>query len=284
MAGIKVQRYVAAFVDLLGQREALEKIELFPNTEDSENMARFGNAVLDSVGVVKDMHDTFSQYFATISAQSPTSSLSPEQKEVTIPAIKSQRFSDGLVFFCSLAEGVPASSVFGILAACGSSCLWQLAVKHPVRIGVDLHFGAESSECDLYGPVVANAYRLESEIAQYPRVVVGNEVVKYLKVCADQIACGKKEAFTKDLSGYCLEMLEQDSDGHWIVDYLGSGFKRYAAHKSNADGPLAAYKFAKEQAEAFKMAQNTKLAFRYSLLLNYIEHRLPLWGVSTDNN
>lgn len=284
-------RHIAAFVDLLGQRKALERFKLFPDMGNPEEVAELESAIFDSIGAVNRLNKTFSGYFTVFSTANPTPVLTDTQKKLhaamTRTAIKVQRFSDGLVFFVSLADGIPVTSVFGLLAACGSLCLFQLMRKEPIRVGVDLHWGVELNENEIYGPVVANSYRLEHEIAQFPRVVVGDEVIRYLQVCANHDPKDITEQYTRDLSQCTLEMLTQDTDGYAVVDYLGEGFRKHAADQIDSQGPLMAYEFVKQQADVYKhakekTAENTKLALRYTLLLDYFEHRLPLWGVTLE--
>lgn len=284
-----MSRYIVAFVDLLGQRKVLEQIKLFPDKENQEEMADLYAAVSESIGAVNKLNKTFSKYFKGFSTTNLPPELTDEQKklhtEMRRTTIKVQRFSDGLVYFVSLSDENPVTSVFELLATCGSVCLLQFIHKKPIRVGVDLHWGVELHENEIYGPVVANAYRLEHEIAQFPRVVVGDEVSIYL----DKLAkCNPKdvtEQYIRDLSQFTLEMLTKDTDGYAIIDYLGEGFRKHAAHSMDSRVPLLAYESVKQQAEVFrstaeKTTENTRLAFRYTLLLDYFEYRLPLWGVT----
>lgn len=275
-------KYVVAYIDLLGQRELLNKIEpLCPQNRKQEEELK--KAAGNAIRVIRDLHNRFKTYFSESTAQHIPSWLLPQQvkvyMELMASKIGSQGFSDGLILFISLRDPVQRGSIFDFLRACGSLCLCQLASGHPVRIGVDLHFGVELEECGLYGPALANAYELESKIAQYPRVVVGDQVIWYLHRCLEVTANldpqDYKGAYRRNLCVCCTEMLAQDSDGYPIVDYLGPGFRKYGAHKLNKAHILPVYKFVK--AEAARYASDEKLAPRYSMLLDYFEKRLSLW-------
>ena len=138
--------YVVAYVDLLGQREVLKKVKpLFP--QNPEEIAELEKAAKDAIDVILNLHSTFSRYFTASSIRNRSPLLSPEQEklyaEMTTSTVRSQGFSDGLVFFVSLRDGVPAGSVFQLLHACALLFLCQLECKQPVRIGVDLHFSVE---------------------------------------------------------------------------------------------------------------------------------------------
>ena len=136
---------------------------------------------------------------------------------------------------------------------------------------------------------MANAYRLESEIAQYPRVVIGDEAIRYLQVTAKQNPRNAKETFSRNVCQCCLETVAQDFDGYHIVDYLGPGFRKYGASKLSKADLLPVYEFVKKRAESYRTAQhksaeNTKLAFRYSMLLDYFEKKLPLWDAPLEED
>ena len=84
--------------------------------------------------------------------------------------IKCQHFSDGLMIYVPLRaddDYSPIKGVYGVLAA--------------FRIGVAMGIAAELRDNELYGKAVADAYEIESYIAQYPRVVVANDVFDYLQ-------------------------------------------------------------------------------------------------------
>ena len=80
-------------------------------------------------------------------------------------------------------------------------------------------------ENEIYGPALSRAYALESKIANYPRVVVGEELIKYLNLIrtlnknSGLSANDRVNALAAEKS---IELLTEDDDGYIIVDYLGS--------------------------------------------------------------
>lgn len=56
-----------------------------------------------------------------------------------------------------------------------------LAAGVPIRGSLDLNTAIVTSENDIYGSAALEAYRLECEVAQYPRIAVGANVVDFLR-------------------------------------------------------------------------------------------------------
>ena len=276
-----VQPYIAAFVDLLGQAEEMAKIPLFP--KDVE-ITQTQVAIQGSIGAVKKLQENFSEYFTQYARSSHPTSIPPEQihlyDHMSKIGIKTQRFSDGIVFFTAVNSTTAPQDVFGILAACGVSMIQQFLLKKPVRIGIDIHQGTELRPGEIYGPVVARSYHLESKVAQYPRAVVGGEVVRYLDWIVSNAKDDPISRFNYSLSQDCRSMLLQDFDGNLIIDYLGETFRNKLFMNTDLTKMLlAAYGFVTEQATKWKAERNTKLALRYLALLEYFEERLPEWGI-----
>lgn len=69
----------------------------------------------------------------------------------------------------------------------------------------------------LFGPGVVRAYELESKVARFPRVVVGEEVLDELSN-NPRLWVHDQETDTKAAK----DLLRRDFDGGWFVDYLRS--------------------------------------------------------------
>jgi len=71
-------------------------------------------------------------------------------------------------------------------------------------------------------------------------------------------------------------MLVQDVDGHWLLHYLGDEFQGAVSKDNHAELYTAARKFVIEQLLEHQARLDTKLALRYSHLLQYFDaHPLP---------
>lgn len=199
---------------------------------------------------------------------------------------------------------MPTRAFFGLFGAVGSMFSQLLADGTPLRVGIEVGIGAElrfdshlpaessienmknsTAQPELHGPVLAKAYALESEVAQYPRIVVGNEALNYLNLAANQSADPSSYvAISAEVAQMCLNMLVRDDDGHWVLDYFGGAFKKYVYPKQPKSNGLNGQKilekcldFASAEHERFAEEQNSKLAFRYANLTNYLISRLGVW-------
>lgn len=277
--------FFVAFVDLLGQRALLKKLDTLPKNKDKgcNDYKEFIKNIKKTIGAVDDLQTSCRDYFKAFTKDEindPYNVISA-LKRLSKTEIKFQHFSDGLVIYVPLRTDAgfsPVKGVYGALAACGSLCLLGLAKKRPIRIGAAISVAAELRDNELYGKAVVDAYELESEVAQYPRVVLANEVVDYLTAyatqqCGNDIAC-KIEAKTAEA---CLSMLSRDFDGYVIVNYLGQFFQEKimgSPNQDNVDLLQRAYAYIDDQVKQSQASQNSKLALRYSILHGYFYEHL----------
>lgn len=273
--------YLVAFVDLLGQRVKLKKFSSIPTGQNKTEHQEFVALVKDTIGAVDDLQQTTRTFFNQFGKSEEANLLHrfPGLRKYDKTTIKFQHFSDGLVIYVPLMEDEgysPAKSVYAALAACGMLCLIGLAKKRPVRIGVAIGIAAELRENELYGKAVADAYEAESFVAQYPRVVVTNEVLDYLKQKANK-QCDKNDIgcqLQSSTAQQCLSMLSPDFDGRFIVNYLGGFFRDHLQAGVDDDLNHIAYEYVSEELTRQQEKQDTKLAFRYSLLHGYFSENL----------
>jgi hypothetical protein len=276
---IKVNNYAAAFIDLLGQREELSGCGLL-----SDNKDEVVSIVKRTVGVIRRFHSQFEQFYDALTKRATGLQIPEERRQEFInlqaTKLKFQRFSDGLVVYISLAQDAehsPINGLYGLIAACGSLCFLGLAQKTPLRAGIDIAWGVELNESELYGCVVARSYELESAIAKGPRVVLGKEVIPYLQSNAQLLGNGVNERYARELAGVCREMIALDEDGQYIVDYLGSGFKKYIANNLDSSIYTEALLYVEEQIAHWSIQKNEKLRQRYMSLRNYYKKNGAVW-------
>ena len=198
----------------------------------------------------------------------------PVYDEMQLKRVKTQYWSDGVIRFASLGDQeikCPLNGITEIFQLSGYFCLLGLARRRPVRGAIDIAWGVELPHGGLFGPVVANSYELESEVAQYPRIVVGQRVVEFLEAHRANTGADPFTRVNRDNAKLCLDMLLQDADGHWIVHYLGDAFQFSVTDTNHRFFHDKARAFVVEQLEEHRKSQNSKLAFRYSQLLNYFD-------------
>lgn len=277
-APIDAVNYCVSFIDILGQRLQFQNEGLLPNYESSEDKETFNNKVRNTIGRVHELQRASDAFIkAALGHKSPVrEKLPPAHKrlydELNQVHLTQQRWSDGIVYFVSLREGdvkCPMGGVYTVLLAAGTICFVFLAGKLPVRGSIDIAWGTELHKGELYGPAIAKAYELESEVAQYPRIVVGPRVVDYLVANIKNSASDIYSQHNRNLAKTCLDILALDFDGYHIIHYLGDGFREIITKDLHQELYQNSISFIHEQCKKWKTERNTKLALRYDHLLRY---------------
>jgi hypothetical protein len=279
---INAFNYCVSFIDLLGQRVSLQDQGLLPIFATEDDKINFNATLKESIGAIRRLQRQAETMLGPILDRNPEStfraSLPKEQHqiwdEMTQARVTTQRWSDGLVSFVCLGDAdikCKMNGVYALFCSAGALCLLGLANRSPVRGAIDVAWGVELNPGELYGAAVARAYELESEVAQYPRIVIGSETVKLLTIHSKNPAQDPFSQIDKKLAELCLGMIIPDTDGHMILHYLGESFQFAATHNAHAQFYESARNFAIEQFERHQANQDTKLAFRYSHLLNYLD-------------
>jgi hypothetical protein len=280
-----------AFIDVLGQKEAFQNLE---GQSLEDNHPKLIEAHKQTVWFVENLRNGFKDFFdAYTEEREPSVKVAPEKmdqfKAMLKSNLKHQRFSDCIQAYVCLHtdkyHSHAINGVFGTLLACGGMLLLSLAMKKAFRAGIEVGLGTELDNGEIYGPVLYKAYELEHKVAEYPRIVIGRELVNYLTALANkhqQLPAQTNEdvELCKVMATSCLKMIVRDLDGVPILDYLGSDFLQ-----SINENPEQAKKFEEVLNQAFqfveseykkrKQSGDRKLALRYYLLLNYFKAKNP---------
>jgi hypothetical protein len=155
----------------------------------------------------------------------------------------------------------------------------SLAGKVPLRGGLCIGTGMNLGR-NFYGPGLAHAHYLENKIAGYPRIVVSKEVGEFIKSFKDANEDPLTSQWMAALATTCQSLICLDTDGQYIVDFLGPGM-RVLLNEVPFDPrePIAkAYRFVCDSEETFRQTSNKKLFERYLSLKQYMVDRLPNWG------
>ena len=283
--------YLLAFIDVLGQKEAFQGIE---NQPLADNHPQLIEAHKQTAFFVETLRTGFKDFFDAYTADKEPSVKVPSEKMEQFKAmlksnLKHQRFSDSIqAYVCLHTDKYHSNAingVFGALLACGGMLLLSLASKKAFRAGVEVGLGTELDNGEVYGPVLYKAYELESKVAEYPRIVVGRELINYLTTLAnahEQLPEQTKEdvELCKLMATNCLKMIVRDLDGVPILDYLGAEFLQSINENSERakefEGVFKlALAFVESEYSKRKQTGDKKLALRYYLLLNYFKAKNP---------
>ncbi|NOY73700.1 MAG: hypothetical protein GXP14_15270 [Gammaproteobacteria bacterium] len=278
--------YCVSFIDLLGQRDALKDEGLLKAFESDTEEKRFINTLKESIGAITKLQSRADDLLREAQKDRPNSpfraTLSQQQQtiwdEMLRERVSTQRWSDGLVSFVNLGDQTikcHLNGVFNLFATAGSLCFMGLASRKPIRGAIDIAWGMELHPGELYGAAVARAYELESIVAQYPRIVVGTRAIQFLDAHGRNPEQDVYSANNRALAQLCLGMLARDTDGVWILHYLGDDFRNAVSYDHHNDLYAESHAFVREQLGKHQEAADSKLAFRYAHLLSYFEAHRP---------
>jgi hypothetical protein len=279
--------YLVGVIDLLGQTDKLRELDAFSldgeaHQDCREQLVRIANEVTR----VRNKFDG--------SVQSRENDLLKRARELDVALVDGMSreellttlgftlyrnyFSDMLVLHSPMDGGLmrlgPRVVVLEDLAG---AMLWSLACRVPMRGGVEIGYAVEMPQHDVYGYPAFRAYKLESEVADYPRIVIGENLVKHIDdwdVTKGERTgrISSKDARELDFSTWCRNFFCKDEDdGMTMLDFLGEGVRNQVP----AAVPLfkKALNFVESERQRFLEERNIKLANRYSrLLLLCMEH------------
>ncbi len=283
--------YLVAFIDILGQKGAFQGINSVPAEGEGDLKEKLDEAHEQTVHFVEVFRESFNNLFNGISKETESKMKVPntfkkqfdEMRKVTL---KHKRFSDCILAFVPLQTDKyhinAVNGVHAVITSCGAMLLLSLSGEKAFRAGIEVGIGTELENGEVYGPALFKAYNLESKIAQYPRIVIGPELINYL------INLSKKNPqmpnqdpkdieLSKITADKCLKMIMKDFDGYNIVDYLGDELKKIYSHPSVSykisyeEIFEKASKFVEEEYQKRKKMKDSKLALRYYLLFNYFK-------------
>ncbi len=278
------QYYLVVFLDQLGQRDVLREITEIPTTEQEKQ--KFIEVMKKSVGRVLNIGKGFKNYVDSVLSRAPNVNLvPPELREEFLAATKIQLsfygLSDAVIIAVPLLRDADnCGAVNGIFSAFIATCgigLLSLSVGVPMRAGLDVGVATRIDEDEIYGLALERAYYLESKLAEYPRFSVGNELTNYLLSVENQNCNTRIGQAAKGMAKHCRKMIVKDSDGRFMLDFLGRRIKDLAGGIINQDIIISAFKFALSQHNKYSENNNDKMASRYHRLLQYFSSRKSIW-------
>ena len=287
-AEMSVYNYCVCFLDILGQQHALRNQGLLPQVKNEEERLKFVREVLATTirpitrlqKMTRDMMEALSKR-----DDSPIrNKLPPEMHEqwdkLQEQNLSVQYWSDGLVIFSCLGNQTAHAQINGaysLIALAGSLCFTNLGdqFRNPLRGGIEIAWGAELRKGELYGPAIARAYELESQVAQYPRIAVGSRMIEFLKTVASLEPVDDFSKYSASIATLCLKMILKDVDGQWMIHYLGETFQESVTQGQHAEMYADALKFISEEYSRFREQGDSKLANRYFHLFSYFRNYPP---------
>lgn len=276
--------YLVAFLDVLGQKEIFAKLSEIRTIEEIDDGIK--KDISENLYYLEQLRKNLESYFNDYTSKEASSVRVDEPCKEKFDQMRKaeiyfQYFSDSLIAFVPLEfrsfYSVTVNGVWGVLGACESAVLGSLAVEHAVRGGIEICWGTRLKTGEIYGPALSKAYHLESKVAGYPRIVIGDELWNYLNSLSNKVKQHTaQEQIDIDacqrMADRCLKLIAKDNDGHLLLDYLGPGFLEL--NKGSQDF-FRIYdlsrKFVYDSLFKWKQENNTKLASKYQKLCNYFQ-------------
>ena len=239
-----------------------------------------------TAGFVVELRTVFQDQFQAFEAGVPL--IQRHTKQPLCPNFIG--FSDSFVTSVPLRgedqELIPVVTVFSALSATCVVMLIALANKHPLRGGIDVGLATEISPGEIYGTALERTYLLECRVAKYPRLVIGDELWRYLNAAGKHFqnqATPVAKVIT-DIVKKTMQMIATDTDGQRILDYLGPVVVENAGPDRGKLMIQPAYDFVLAEQKRMLTKGNPELIGRYVLLRSYFEARLASWGVEVKKN
>lgn len=282
---IEIRYYLVAFIDIVGQREKLNQLKEFPTNNDEIN--RVVDILIDTSEYVKQLRKQFNDYFNRKPKPSGLlNNLPPNQREWLEkrkqPNYWYRGISDSFIItvpcFDEVSFGKHVGDIYSCLYGLCMLFLWSLAMKNPFRGGVEVNLGTEVAEQEVYGPVTARAYELET--CHYPCIFVGDGLLRHLDKV--QASCTNNLVGRHTLINInnCRGLITKDNTGTYILDPMGEGVKSVPT-RITLKLIKEAYYFVVSQEKHFSLSGNDHLRNYYSQLRTYCESRLSLWSINS---
>lgn len=280
------QHYFVAFLDLVGQSEALRRMSDLPAAPAEKQ--EFIETARNSLGKVLQMRDGFTKFFDGAKRATVDLSPFPAEHHSTILAARQIKFkmyglSDFIVIAVPLGgEDEHCTAMNGVelaMLAAGGLTIWAFAAGIAFRGGMDVGVATAVDGDEVYGSPLEKAHRLESEMTEYPRCVVSAELLRFLDLVSTQEPRTPFGALAKQLAAGCRRMIVQDTDGRHMLDFLGTEVKDKLGASIPCEDVVKAYAFVLREYEKFQKNGPEKLASRYFRLLQYFLERKKVWGM-----
>jgi len=274
----RLGHHLVAFLDVLGQRDKFRGLKKPANAQEEEEVKE---VLRQTAGFVVELRTVFQTQFEVFEAGAPN--VQRHTKEPVRPSFVG--FSDSFVTSVPLrGEGdelVPVVTVFSALSAACVVMLTALASKHPLRGGIDVGLATEIGPGEIYGTALERAYLLECKVAKYPRLVIGDELWRYLNAALAQFE-KQTTPVSKAITAVVkktMQLVAKDTDGQRILDYLGPVVVENAGPNHGKHMIQPAYNFVLAEGKRMLAKGDPELIGRYVLLRGYFESRLTPWGV-----
>jgi hypothetical protein len=151
-------------------------------------------------------------------------------------------------------------------------------MHRPIRGGIDVGLGLDIGVDEFYGPALERAHHLESRVADYPRIVVGNELWDYLNATETQKSKTKFGEAAAEIAHFNKIFITEDYDGNRILDFMGQYTAQQFPTSLRREISKKIDNYITKQALAAQLEKNDKFMSRYHKLRTYFDGRALFWS------
>ena len=285
---LTVNQYICALVDVLGQQDELRRLDsdddftnlgaIDEHSDFSKSLKRCYSTILNFRKIIEE---NLSRWYPTIEdIHLADAALRANLQSAVSQTVTTRSFSDLMIVYASMdtAADVPLAPIWRTICALMFCQLRALAEGRTLRGGIELGLGFEFGAGDLYGPVLSRAYSLESDVAQYPRIVIGERLIQFVDARAISTE-GVFGVLNCSMAKQVQRAFSQDVDGQCILDFAGDAHHEWIRADEWDCGSLftLAHTFVRGECERFRLQNNSRLAFRYAHLDDYLQSRASIW-------
>ena len=268
--------YVIGVFDILGQQRSLYQLPgaRSPGAPRDVQVLEY---LSDTVGRVLRIRNLFASKLQdaapTVKRMAQILGAPTLQEQIPEPSLRHWGMSDSYVVAIPPPDGQEFSTVSTLIDVYrmleASAEVWLLAMRDdlPIRGGIEMGIAIDVGEREVYGHALAEALRLESKVAQYPRIAVGEKLIFLLNDAVDFAAerSGEEAGLAEILGGLCWRLLDKDEDGQLVVNVAsGSVAGRMREHRS--DVLAAVMRNVEAQLKRHECAGDSELVRRYQWL------------------
>lgn len=280
-----VRGYATAFLDLLGLANQLGQLEAFaePDMDRAKGIPLLRQSVGNILRFRKLLGDYYNQLGQSPLAQQHRAELDAEQARLFDRAMTHKTvmrwFSDCCIISVPVEQNAFDQHLNGLarmLFGLAFSTIGMLAQGQPIRGGIDIGYAVEVEPGEILGSSLTKAYDLEKS-ARVPRIAVGSDLIGILQELRSTTSEDPESRVIRGLAGICAGLLCQDSDGVWIVDFLGESMRARIAELPYDGFALvqASFRFVCEKCASLREQADPSLQAKYEWLHEYYLSRVP---------
>ena len=238
---INVFNYCVVFLDLLGQKGRLAEL---PKRVPKEGLTpELERAIQKTYGATFALRETIKNGFEGHEhhkvdpklLEGLTDTKRDLFKKMAPPKTHLQYMGDAIVLYSKLTNEhgeLNLRSILMMLGNCALAMLIQFGRGNPIRGAIEIGVAMDYEEFGIYGSALHSAYRLESSVAKYPRIIIGDELLKYLQIWQEERGDDELKRLNKKVARMCLSVICEDIDGRAILDFLSPNLPSIFGHSA----------------------------------------------------